>query len=173
MTSTAIAITASPPKSSHELLPASSPEVAGLAVDGAETGALAGGGALAAAGAAGGGVLAAAGAAGRGVFAVAGAADGGVLATAGGAGLGGGGLDSLASTSRSVTTFGGPSVTIVAVSLSRVCRSENETGRPFLKILMPRFSTSPSKYIWNPFWPRTIIELAEACTTSAFRTSVT
>jgi hypothetical protein len=97
MTSTAIAITTSPPKSSHELLPACSPEVAGLALDGAETGALAGGGALASAGAAGGGVLAAAGAADRGVFAVAGAADGGVLATAGGAGLGGGGgLDSLA-----------------------------------------------------------------------------
>jgi hypothetical protein len=99
MTSTAIAITASPAKSSHELLPACSPEVAGLALDGAETGALAGGAALADAGAVGGGVLADAGAADGGVLAAAGAADGGVLATAGaagGAGLGGGGLDSLA-----------------------------------------------------------------------------
>ena len=96
MTRTAIAITTSPPKSSHELLASGSPDVVGLALDGAETGALAGGGALAGAGAAGGGVLAAAGAAGRGVLAGAGAAGGGVLATAGGAGLGGGGLDSLA-----------------------------------------------------------------------------
>jgi hypothetical protein len=86
MTRTAIAITTSPPKSSHELLATGSPDVVGLALDGAETGALVGGGALAGAGAAGGGVLAAAG-----------AVAGGVLATAGGAGLGGGGgLDSLA-----------------------------------------------------------------------------
>src|SRR5262245_59934877 len=59
---------------------------------------------------------------------------GGVAAgdSADGAGGGGGGLASLACTSRWVTTFGGPSVTIVAVSLSPLCRSENVIGRPFL-----------------------------------------
>jgi hypothetical protein len=97
MTSTAIAITISPPKSSHELPASGSPDVVGFALDGAESGALAGGAELAAGGAVGGGVLAAAGAADGGLLAAAGAAGGGVLATAGGAGLGGGGgLDSLA-----------------------------------------------------------------------------
>src|SRR4029450_1238433 len=73
--------------------------------------------------------------------------DAGAAAGAGpaadGRGGGGGGFASRACTSRWVTTFGGPSVTIVAVSLSPACKSENVTGRPVLQTLMPRLCPAP------------------------------
>ena len=83
------------------------------------------------------------------------------------------GCASVALTCRSVTTFGGISVMMVAESLSLVWRSASCTGYPCLYSLIPRLSTSPWLYILMPFGPRMITLFPDTCITVPSRISVT
>ena len=75
-------------------------------------------------------------------------------------------------TSRSVSTFGGFVVTIVAVNFVPLRRSVNGTGWPSTVILTPRLVMSDSENILLPSAVLTRTELPTTWRTSPFLTSV-